>query len=109
MALRVGDERAEALLLVGAGAIGCEMLKNWAMMGLGCGPGGNVVVTDPDTIEKSNLNRQFLFRPWDVQKPKSETAAAAVSVMNPAANVNAQLNRLAAETEVCHTLIDRQP
>jgi len=58
-------------LLVGAGAIGCEMLKNWAMMGIGCGEGGHVTVTDPDTIEKSNLNRQFLFRPWDVTKAKS--------------------------------------
>lgn len=52
---------------VGAGAIGCEMLKNWAMMGVACGPGGQIYVTDMDTIEKSNLNRQFLFRPSDVQ------------------------------------------
>jgi len=52
--------------LVGAGAIGCEMLKNWAMMGLGTGPRGKIHVTDMDTIEKSNLNRQFLFRPTDV-------------------------------------------
>ena len=52
---------------VGAGAIGCEILKNFAMMGVGCGDGdGLVTVTDMDTIEKSNLNRQFLFRPWDV-------------------------------------------
>jgi ubiquitin-activating enzyme E1 len=53
--------------LVGAGAIGCELLKNWAMMGVACGPHGKITVTDMDTIEKSNLNRQFLFRPWDVQ------------------------------------------
>ena len=43
------------------------MLKNWALMGLACGEGGHVWVTDMDIIEKSNLNRQFLFRPWDVQ------------------------------------------
>lgn len=52
--------------LVGAGAIGCEMLKNWAMMGLGSGPKGHLTITDMDTIEKSNLNRQFLFRSTDV-------------------------------------------
>lgn len=40
-------------------------------------------MTDMDTIEKSNLNRQFLFRPWDVSKLKSECAAAAVQQMNP--------------------------
>lgn len=45
------------LFLVGAGAIGCEMLKNWAMMGVGCGEGGHVHVTDMDHIEKSNLSR----------------------------------------------------
>eukprot|EP00063_Salmo_salar_P028209 XP_014003044.1 PREDICTED: ubiquitin-like modifier-activating enzyme 1 [Salmo salar] len=47
--------------LVGAGAIGCELLKNFAMIGLASGE-GEVIVTDMDTIEKSNLNRQFLFR-----------------------------------------------
>jgi len=86
-------------LLVGAGAIGCEMLKNWAMMGLAAGSGGKIVVTDPDTIEKSNLNRQFLFRPWDVSKAKSETAARAVTEMNPAVQVEARLERLGADTE----------
>lgn len=50
---------------VGAGAIGCELLKNFAMLGLAAGE-GEVIVTDMDTIEKSNLNRQFLFRPSDV-------------------------------------------
>ncbi|KAI9193586.1 uncharacterized protein BJ171DRAFT_251536 [Polychytrium aggregatum] len=69
--------------LVGAGAIGCEMLKNWAMLGIGSGPEGCIYVTDMDTIEKSNLNRQFLFRPRDVSKLKSETAAEAVVRMNP--------------------------
>ena len=43
------------------------MLKNWTLMGLACGEQGKVCITDMDIIEKSNLNRQFLFRPWDVQ------------------------------------------
>ncbi|KAJ7499196.1 ubiquitin activating enzyme [Mycena latifolia] len=69
--------------LVGSGAIGCEMLKNWSMMGLASGPKGAIQVTDLDTIEKSNLNRQFLFRSKDLGKFKAEVAAVAVSEMNP--------------------------
>lgn len=69
--------------LVGSGAIGCEMLKNWSMIGLGTGPRGIIHVTDLDTIEKSNLNRQFLFRAKDLGKFKAEVAGAAVSEMNP--------------------------
>lgn len=69
--------------LVGSGAIGCEMLKNWSMMGLAAGPRGIIHVTDLDTIEKSNLNRQFLFRPKDLGRFKAETAANAVVEMNP--------------------------
>ncbi|KAF8528831.1 ubiquitin activating enzyme [Hysterangium stoloniferum] len=69
--------------LVGSGAIGCEMLKNWSMMGLATGPQGAIYVTDLDTIEKSNLNRQFLFRPKDLGRFKAETAAGAVVEMNP--------------------------
>ncbi|THH10090.1 hypothetical protein EW145_g1564 [Phellinidium pouzarii] len=69
--------------LVGSGAIGCEMLKNWSMMGLATGQKGVIHVTDLDTIEKSNLNRQFLFRTKDLGKFKSEIAAAAVVEMNP--------------------------
>jgi ubiquitin-activating enzyme E1 len=64
--------------IVGAGAIGCELLKNFAMAGIGAGPQGNIFVTDMDLIEKSNLNRQFLFRPHNVQKAKSSTAAKAI-------------------------------
>jgi len=56
-------------------------------------------VTDMDLIEKSNLNRQFLFRPWDVQKQKSATAAEAIKKMNPMINVIAHDNRVGPETE----------
>ncbi|KAJ1980774.1 E1 ubiquitin-activating protein [Dimargaris cristalligena] len=87
--------------LVGAGAIGCEMLKNWAMMGLGTGEQGEVHVTDMDTIEKSNLNRQFLFRPSDVGQLKSDTAIKAVAAMNPATvgKIIAHQDRVGPETE----------
>ncbi|KAI4823490.1 hypothetical protein KUCAC02_012073 [Chaenocephalus aceratus] len=84
--------------LVGAGAIGCELLKNFAMIGLACGK-GEVIVTDMDTIEKSNLNRQFLFRPSDVTKMKSDTAAAAVKQMNPSIRITGHQNRVGPDTE----------
>ncbi|KAI7213993.1 Ubiquitin-activating enzyme E1 [Hortaea werneckii] len=87
--------------LVGAGAIGCEMLKNWAMLGLGTGPNGKIYVTDMDQIERSNLNRQFLFRAKDVGQLKSESAAAAVQAMNPELNgkITAMKDRVAQDTE----------
>lgn len=69
--------------LVGSGAIGCEMLKNWAMMGLATQGPGKIHITDLDTIEKSNLNRQFLFRARDLGKFKAEAAGRAVAEMNP--------------------------
>lgn len=87
--------------LVGSGAIGCEMLKNWSMMGLGTGKEGVIHVTDLDTIEKSNLNRQFLFRAKDVGKFKAESAAGAVAEMNPAlkGKIIAHQDRVGPETE----------
>ncbi|KAI0394351.1 putative ubiquitin-protein ligase [Xylariaceae sp. FL0594] len=87
--------------LVGAGAIGCEMLKNWAMIGLGVGPRGKIIITDMDSIEKSNLNRQFLFRPKDVGQMKSDCAAKAVTVMNPEleGHIECLKDRVSPETE----------
>lgn len=85
--------------LIGAGAIGCEMLKNWALMGVGCGPDGHVHVTDMDRIEKSNLSRQFLFRNTDINQFKSTTAAKAALQMNPALQVTAYQEKVASETE----------
>ncbi|CAI9181561.1 unnamed protein product [Rangifer tarandus platyrhynchus] len=93
---KLGKQR---YFLVGAGAIGCELLKNFAMIGLGCGDGGSITVTDMDIIEKSNLNRQFLFRPWDVTKLKSDTTAAAVSQINPHIRVISHQIRVGPETE----------
>ena len=50
------------IFMVGAGALGCELIKAYALMGIGCGKNGIVHCTDNDNIEVSNLNRQFLFR-----------------------------------------------
>ena len=60
--------------MVGCGAIGCELLKNFSMLCLGTGEAvtkNGITITDPDHIETSNLNRQFLFRDKHLRKPKS--------------------------------------
>ncbi|KGL83246.1 Ubiquitin-like modifier-activating enzyme 1, partial [Tinamus guttatus] len=88
--------------VVGAGAIGCELLKNFAMMGLAAGAGGDITVTDTDTIARSNLHRQFLFRSTDISKPKAEVAAAAVRLMNPDIKVTAHQNQVGPATELIY-------
>ncbi|XP_005741272.1 ubiquitin-like modifier-activating enzyme 6 [Pundamilia nyererei] len=88
------------VFMVGCGAIGCEMLKNFALLGIGLAKNsGEVCITDPDLIEKSNLNRQFLFRPHHIQKPKSTTAAEATHDINPDLQVEAHLNKVCPATE----------
>lgn len=88
------------LFMVGAGAIGCELLKNYAMLGVGTGENGHIILTDPDVIEVSNLNRQFLFREQHLRKPKSSTAAAAAIQMNEAlkGHIFARLDKIHDDT-----------
>jgi len=87
------------LFMIGCGAIGCEMIKNFAMLDVGSGPNGSITITDNDLIEKSNLNRQFLFRSKDLQHPKSETAANAVRAMNPNLKVIAYQDKVGPDSE----------
>jgi len=56
-----------------------------------------------DIIERSNLNRQFLFRPHDVQQPKSRVAAAAAKAMNPDVKIEAHENCVGPNTEQVYT------
>ena len=74
--------RAAKILVVGAGAIGNEVLKNLALLGV-----GNIYIFDKDTIEMSNLSRSVLYRASDRGKSKALTAAKAVKTLNPAVNV----------------------
>ena len=85
--------------LIGAGAIGCEMLKNWALMGVACGDKGKIHITDMDRIEKSNLSRQFLFRNTDINEFKSATAARAAMEMNSNINIISYQEKVGSDTE----------
>jgi molybdopterin/thiamine biosynthesis adenylyltransferase len=74
--------RTAKVLVVGAGALGNEILKNLALLGF-----ERVVVVDLDSIELSNLSRSVLYRDSDVGRSKAETAAAAFKRIYPAATV----------------------
>ncbi|KAG9155900.1 hypothetical protein Leryth_004149 [Lithospermum erythrorhizon] len=87
---KLGDANA---FVVGSGALGCEFLKNLALMGVCCGDGGKLTITDDDVIEKSNLSRQFLFRDWNIGQAKSTVAASAASLINPRLRIEALQNR----------------
>ena len=84
--------------LIGAGALGCEFIKMFALMGFST-QGGKVMVTDDDNIEISNLNRQFLFRKKHVGKNKSETACGVGRVINHSANFESIKLRVSQENE----------
>ncbi|KAL5814853.1 hypothetical protein ACOSQ4_025494 [Xanthoceras sorbifolium] len=87
------------VFIVGSGALGCEFLKNVALMGVSCGDRGKLTITDDDVIEKSNLSRQFLFRDWNIGQAKSTVAASAAASINPQLNIEALQNRVGTETE----------
>jgi adenylyltransferase/sulfurtransferase len=79
------DKLARArVLVVGAGALGNEVLKNLALVGV-----GHVTIVDFDRIERSNLTRSVLFRPEDCGLSKAEAAAAAMRNLNPDTRVRA--------------------
>lgn len=72
------------VLMVGAGGIGCELLKNLALAGF-----GEIHAVDLDTIDLSNLNRQFLFRHEHIKKSKAKVAKEAAQKFNPNVKIEA--------------------
>ena len=87
------------LFIIGSGAIGCEVLKNFAMMGVSTKSGKQSIITDCDKIEMSNLNRQFLFRKKDIGEFKSLTACNAIKKMNPKFNCFSSTKKVEKKTE----------
>ena len=74
--------RNATVMVVGAGALGNEVLKNLALMGI-----GNILICDFDTIEDSNLSRSVLFRTTDRGRRKVDAAAERVKELNADVNV----------------------
>lgn len=112
MAACLGNELAEAVrksrvFVVGTGGIGCELIKNLVLTGfqdivmVRTRVINNIILAHPllflfmssqidlDTIEVSNLNRQFLFRKCHVGRPKVEVARETVLQFNPQASITA--------------------
>ncbi|CAL8466635.1 g6171 [Coccomyxa elongata] len=76
--------KSSKILCVGAGGIGCELLKTLVLTGF-----EDIELIDLDTIETSNLNRQFLFRRRHVGESKAKVAAEAVRAFRPNAKITA--------------------
>jgi len=91
--------KKQKVFIVGAGALGCELLKCFALLGIGTDPKGKVAITDNDHIELSNLNRQFLFRNTHIKKPKSKIASKEVEKINPSFKPQAFEHLVSPDTE----------
>ena len=86
------------IFMIGAGALGCEYLKNFALIGIG--RDNNIItVTDNDNIAISNLNRQFLFKNKDVGKSKSICACREANLINKDINLKSYQNLVCNDTK----------
>jgi adenylyltransferase/sulfurtransferase len=84
------DKLANAKVAVfGCGALGNEVLKNLALLGV-----GHIWVVDYDTIEIHNLTRSVLFRPSDIGRHKAEVVAERVQELNPDTQVYPIIGKL---------------
>ena len=85
----INFNKSAKIFVVGAGGIGCELLKNLVLTGF-----TNLHVIDLDTIDVSNLNRQFLFQRVHVGQSKSVCATNTVKLFNPDVNITTYHERL---------------
>ncbi|MDJ1169831.1 ThiF family adenylyltransferase [Roseofilum sp. BLCC_M154] len=104
------EKLAQAKVAVfGCGALGNEVLKNLALLGV-----GHIWVVDYDTIEIHNLTRSVLFRESDIGRHKAEVVAERVKELNPDTQVYSILGKLEfafgrgllREMDVCFGCVD---
>ena len=89
------------IFIVGAGALGCEYMKTFSLMGFSSDKEKNnfTFLTDDDLIVESNLNRQFLFRKDDIGKYKSKIASERAKLINPYFNCVDLISKIGPENE----------
>jgi len=81
--------RETKVLVIGAGALGNEILKNLGLLGF-----RDIVVMDLDRIEESNLSRTVLFRSENVGEFKANAAARSIEALNGESNVHAMVGNV---------------
>ncbi|WP_367111768.1 ThiF family adenylyltransferase [uncultured Psychrobacter sp.] len=81
--------KSSRIVMVGAGGLGCPASEILVRAGL-----GQLLLIDDDVIEASNLQRQTLFLPEDIGKPKAQTAAQTLQKINPLVQTQATVARL---------------
>jgi len=89
------------IFLAGIGALGCVVAEILTMMGI-----GKLVIVDFDTVEISNLNRQWLFRDVDIGKSKALVAKERLKVLNPSVDVIAFNQKIQDIPESIYSICD---
>ena len=88
------------IFIIGAGALGCEIMKILALMGASTEENSNIILTDNDSIELSNLNRQFFFKEKHIGKNK------AIICCEEAKKINSEINCIPIDKLVNHNSED---
>jgi molybdopterin/thiamine biosynthesis adenylyltransferase len=97
--------KAAKVLIAGIGALGSVVSTNLVSLGI-----GEIILVDFDTVEISNLNRQFIFREKDIDRPKATVASEYLRELNPDVRIqvyNADLHTIPkAVFESCNVIVD---
>jgi bacteriocin biosynthesis cyclodehydratase domain-containing protein len=87
--------REARVVVLGVGGLG-----SWATLSLACCGVGELTLVDGDVVELSNLNRQVLYAPEDIGRPKAAVAAAAIERFNPGIRVVPEVRTLGTPAEI---------